>query len=476
MSNQNSKYDELAETLVDLVGGEGNISFFTHCITRLRFNVKDRGLIEEKAIDRTKGVVGSQWQGEQFQIIIGQHVGDVYKVICEKIGYEEKKDEDNKEVAEKIGKKKFSIGKVFDAISGCMAPLMSILIGGGMLKAVLLLLTQFNLMSVESPTYVVLSLVGDAAFYFLPVFVGATGARKFGTNTGLGMLIGASLIHPQFLEAVASGMPMSVYGLPVFAANYSSTIIPMILSTFILSYVEKYVTKYTPKVIQSMAVPLVTLLIMIPLTFCLLAPLGSIIGSYLAQGIMWLYDTTGFLAVGLTSAVYILLCLTGMHGAVLPIAFTMLSTIGYDPLLFTAAILYTVNQGIVALVVAVRTKDVDERSTAFTCVITALIAGISEPTLFGITLKNRKLFFSSMIGCLVGGLYIGITKTYAYAFAGTAGLLGLPGYVGPNSMNIVNMGIGIAISCAVTFILGMIFAYGKESKEQSNKEKNVEVA
>ncbi|MDU5334914.1 PTS transporter subunit EIIC [Enterococcus sp.] len=476
MSNQNSKYDELAEILVELVGGKGNISFFTHCITRLRFNVKDKGLIEEKAIDGTRGVVGSQWQGDQFQIIIGQHVGEVYKVICEKIGYENKKEVSSDEIVEETGKKKFSIGKIFDAISGCMTPLLPLLIGGGMLKAILLILTQFSLISVESSTYVILSLVGDAAFYFLPVFVGATGARKFGANMGFGMLIGASLIHPQFLEAVASGTPLSVYGLPVFAANYSSTIIPMILSTFILSYVEKYVTKYTPKVLQSMAVPVVTLLIMIPLTFCLLAPLGSIIGFYLADLIMWLYNTTGFLAVGVTSAVYILLCLTGMHTAILPIGFTMLTTVGYDPLLFTGAILYTVNQGIVALIVAIRTKDVEERSTALTCVITALIAGISEPALFGFSLKNKKLFYSSMIGCLVGGLYIGITKTYAYALTGTAGLLALPGYVGPNSMNLVNMCIGIAISCVVTFALGMVFAYSKDSKEKNVKEKNVEVA
>lgn len=476
MSNKNSKYDELAETLIDLVGGKGNISFFTHCVTRLRFNVKDKGLIEEKAIDGTKGVVGSQWQGDQFQIIIGQHVGDVYKVICKKIGYEDKKEVSGEGAVEEAGKKKFSIGKIFDAISGCMTPLLPLLIGGGMLKAVLLILTQFSLISVDSPTYIVLSLVGDAAFYFLPVFVGATGARKFGANMGFGMLIGASLIHPQFIEAVANGAPLSVYGLPVFAASYASSIIPMILSTFILSYVEKYVTKYTPKVLQSMAVPLVTLLIMIPLTFCLLAPIGAIVGSYLAEGIMWLYNTTGFLAVGLTSATYILLCLTGMHTAILPIGFTMLATIGYDPLLATGAVLYTINQGIVALVVAIKTKDVDERSTALTCVITALVAGISEPSLFGFTLKNKKLFYSSMIGCFVGGLYAGITKTYSYAFTGTVGLLGIPGYVGPNSMNVINACIAIAISCVVTFVLGMVFAYKEDSKEKTAKEKSAEVA
>lgn len=479
---KNKKYDELADEIVRLVGGKGNIKFFTHCVTRLRFNVKDKSLIKVKELEQLKGVVGCRWAGDQLQVIIGQHVGDVYKVICEKIDYTpvNKISEDLGD--SKQGKKGFNITKIFDAISGCMTPLIPLLIGGGMLKAILLILQQMSLITPENPTYIVLSFVGDAAFYFLPVFVGAMGARKFGANMVYGMLIGASLLHPQFMELVSKGTQLSVFNLPIPPIPYNNSIIPMILSTFILSYVEKYVTKFTPKILQSMLVPVFTLLIMIPLTFCLLAPIGAIVGTYLASGITWLYETTGFLAVGLTCAVYILLCLTGMHTALLPVGLTMLTTVGYEPLLTTASVIYTINQGIVALVVAVKSKDTEERSTALTCTITALVAGISEPALFGFTLKNKRLLISSMIGCFFGGVYAGITNVYCYAVVGTVGLLVFPGYVGPDPMNLINGAIALAISCAVTFVLGMVFGYKEKDPEKNDaklknkKEKNVEVA
>ena len=477
----NKKYDELADAIIPLVGGKGNIKFLAHCVTRLRFNVKDKSLIQVEAIEGLKGVVGSRWSGDQFQIIIGQHVGDVYKVVCEKIDYTPANTISSEINVKQEMKKGFTITKVFDAISGCMTPLIPLLIGGGMLKAILLILQQMSLITPENPTYIVLSFVGDSAFYFLPVFVGAMGARKFGANMVYGMLIGASLVHPQFMELVSNETPLSVFNLPIPPIPYSNSIIPMILSTFILSYVEKYMTKYTPKVLQSMLVPVLTLLIMIPLTFCLLAPIGAIAGTYLASVISWLYETTGFLAVGLTCAIYVLLCLTGMHTALLPVGITMLTTVGYEPLLTTAAVIYTINQGIVSLVVAVKSKDTEERSTAITCTITALVAGISEPALFGFTLKNKRLLICSMIGCFFGGVYAGLTHVYSYAITGTVGLLVFPGYVGPNAMNLINGAIALAISCAVTFVLGMIFGF-KETDSEGNrtklhkKEKKVEVA
>lgn len=479
---KNKKYDELAEAIVRLVGGKGNIKFLAHCVTRLRFNVKDKSLINVEELEQLNGVVGCRWSGDQLQVIIGQHVGEVFQIVSEKIDYQATSSATTVTSENKSEKKRFNISKVFDAISGCMTPLIPLLIGGGMLKAILLILQQLSLITPENATYIVLSFVGDAAFYFLPVFVGAMGARKFGANMVYGMLIGASLLHPQFLEQVAKGTQLSVFNLPIPSIPYYNSIIPMILSTFILSYVEKYVTKFTPKILQSMLVPVLTLLIMIPLTFCLLAPIGAIVGTYLASGISWLYETTGFLAVGLTCAAYVLLCLTGMHTALLPVGLTMLTTVGYEPLLTTAAVIYTINQGIVALVVAVKTKDIEERSTALTCTITALVAGISEPSLFGFTLKNKRLLVCSMIGCFFGGIYAGITHVYCYAIAGSVGLLVFPGYVGPDPMNLINGAIALAISCAVTFVLGMVFGYretdseGKNARLKNKKEKNVEVA
>ena len=454
-------YEALADEIIEVMGGKENMTFFIHCLTRLRFNVKDKGLIDNEKLKNIKGVVGSQWQGDQFQIIIGQHVGDVYKVICQKAGFEVK--EIIKEDAD-VPKKKLSISLIFDSISGCVTPLLPLIIGGGLIKAVLLILLQFKLISVESSTYMVLSFTGDAAFYFLPVFLGATGAKKFGANMGYGMLLGATLIHPQFIEAISKGTALSIYNIPIHAASYASTIFPMILATFVLSYVEKYITKFTPQMLKSLVVPLFTLLIMLPLTLCVLAPMGSVLGSYLSTGITWLYDTTGFLAVGVVCGVYVFLCMTGMHTALLPILFTMLATVGYEPITVIASMLYTINQGVVTLVVAAKTKDKDVKSEALTCTITSFVAGISEPALFGFSLKNKKLLYCSMIGCFCGGIYAGLMKVYCFAVAGTVGFLGLPGFIGSDSMNLINMIIAIAISCIVTFVLGIKFVY--QNKEE----------
>lgn len=453
------KYEELSDQIIDLVGGKGNVSYLAHCITRLRFTVKDKSKVKDKEIEKLPGAVGINWSGDQLQVIIGQNVGDVYKMICEKHDFE-MKGSINENLEDK--KKGFNLNTIFDSISGCVTPLLPLLIGGGMIKAVLLILLQLNLMTPENPTYIVLSFAGDAAFHFLPVFIGATGARKFGANMAYGMLIGATLIHPQFIEMITSGTPLSIYSIPVYATTYGSTIFPMILATFILSYVERFITKYTPKIVKSMVVPLLTLLIMLPLTLCLLAPLGSILGTYITDFIMWLYDTTGFFAVGIVCVLYLPLCLTGMHTATLPVLFTMLTTVGYDPLLVIASMLYTINQGVVALLSSVKTKDTEERSEALTCTFTSFVAGISEPALFGFTLKNKRLIYASMIGCFAGGLYAGITNVYCYAIAGTVGFLGLPGFVGPDSMNLINMIIAIIISGIVTFGLGFKFGYKKE--------------
>lgn len=457
---EKKNYDALAEQIIEAVGGKENITFFIHCLTRLRFNVKDKGLIDSKKISDLKGVVGCQWQGDQFQIIIGQHVGGVYEVICKKAGLEIKEGiEENLEQP----KKKLSISLIFDSISGCVTPLLPMLIGGGLIKALLLILLQLSLISKDSSTYIVLAFLGDAAFYFLPVFLGATGAKKFGANVGYGMLLGATLIHPQFIAAVTQGTPLNIFNIPIHATSYTSTIFPMILTTFVLSYVEKYITKFTPQVVRSLFVPLLTLLVMLPLTLCVFGPMGSVLGTYLSEGIMWLYNTTGFLAVGVVCSVYVLLCMTGMHTALLPILFMMISTVGYEPLTVIAATLYTINQGVVSLAVAVKTKDKDVRSEALTCTITSFVAGISEPALFGYTLKNKKLLYSSMVGCFVGGLYAGIMNVYCYAVAGTVGFLGLPGFIGANPSNLINAVVAIAISCVVTFVLCLKYGLKKEN-------------
>ena len=246
---KNKKYEEIIKELLNLVGGKDNVSFFTHCVTRLRFNVKDRGLVKEDEINKLNGVLGCQWSGEQFQVIIGQAVEDVYHKICETTGLEE-----NRVEKDKLSKG-FSIGAIFDTIAACLSPVIPVLVGTGMLKVVILLLQMSGLISMESSTYTVLSFVADAGFYFLPVFVGASSAKKFGGNIMLGMFIGAILIHPTFISLVAEDTSLSIFGLPIYEASYSSTVFPVIISVFVMSYIEKLIVKYSPETVRSITEP-----------------------------------------------------------------------------------------------------------------------------------------------------------------------------------------------------------------------------
>lgn len=312
-----SKYEDLANQILDLIGGKDNISFFTHCVTRLRFNLKDESLANLKEIERISGVVGSQWQSGQLQIIIGQSVGEAYNLICEKAGLnKENSIEDS--IKKEDSKKKFNINKIFDAIAGSIAPIIPMLIAAGLLKVIILILTKTGLLSIESITHTVLTFVSDAAFYYLPVFIGATAARKFNTNIGLGMFMGAILVHPTFVSLISEGTSLNLFGIPITSTNYGNTVIPIIMIVWIMSYVQRFFARISPEVIRSVVEPLGTVVVMIPLALTVIGPLGAILGNYLSDGMTFLYETTGFFGVALFSAILPLVVLTGMHSAFTP--------------------------------------------------------------------------------------------------------------------------------------------------------------
>lgn len=458
-----AKYEDLANEVVDLVGGADNITFLTHCMTRLRMNVKDHSLVEQNKISEIKGVVGNQWQDEQFQIIIGQDVADAYKLISQKTGKgNAEEDETDNVKSSTVKAKKFRIGAIFDAITGSIAPLIPMLIGGGMLKVVLLLLTMTNVLSTENSTYLVLSAVADAAFYFLPVFLGATAAKKFNANQGLGMLMGAMLLHPSFVALASGGASLNVFGLPITSANYASTILPVIMIVWIMSYVQRFFSRISPKSIRSIVEPLGTILVVAPLALSLIGPLGVLVGDYLAQGIQYIYDTTGFFAVALMSAVMPLLVMTGMHSAFVPYWTVAMAKLGYEPFFLTAFIISNLNQGIASLAVAIRAKSTALKSTATSTAITAIVGGVTEPALFGVNLKYRRPLYASMIGNFIGAMYAGIMHVYIYVFPGSGGIFGLPSFIGPTPANLIHMIIGCVIGMVSTFIIALIMGIKEE--------------
>ena len=453
--SKKDKFKELSENIIEMVGTKDNITFFTHCVTRLRFNVKDKGLVNVEQIEKISGVVGTQMAGEQLQIIIGADVDDAYQLICKvnDMNIEKAVDEN---LDENLNKKhKISLNAMINGISSCITPLLPMLVALGLLKVILVLLTQFNVMTTADSTYVTLNFVSDAAFYFLPVAVGVTGAQRFGCNISIGIMLGAALIHPTFVSLVQAGESLSIFGLPIYAKTYSSTIFPMVITMYICGYVERFVAKHSPTYLRSILEPLVTLLVMAPLMLCLIAPLGAMLSTYLTAAIMWIYNTIGGLGIAVIACLHPLLVMTGMHTSLIPFVTEQFATVGYEPFMGAAQAVSNLDQGIASLAVALKTKDKELKSIATSCGITALLSGTTEPAMYGVTLKYRTPLIAVMIGNFCGGLYAGLTHVVRYAYGGSS-LLTLPVFIGENTRNFPNLLIAIVIGMAVTFAATLI--------------------
>ena len=460
-------YNELADKVIELVGGKANISFLTHCVTRLRFNVKDRGLVDLEGMKKVPGVLGAQWSGEQFQVIIGQAVADVYDVVCKKAGVakqsavDENLDEDK---PKGVGGVKGVINAIFGGISGSLTPAIPALIGCGMLKVVLIILDMLHVPA-DNATYQLLSFAGDAGFYFLPILIGAFAAKRFGANMGLGMVIGGLMIYPTFVAGVGAGTAYSFLGIPVYAATYTSTVFPIILACAVMAPIEKFIAKHSPEILRSVLEPLLTIFIMIPITLCVVGPIGSFLGQYLSAAVLWLYNTVGFIGVALLAAAMPFVVMTGMHGAFVPYLMQMLTAEPYmEPIFFPALIISNINQGIAALAVALKSKDKTLKSTGLSVGVTAVVAGVTEPAMYGVNLKYRTPMYGAMIGSAIGGLVAGLLKVAIQAFAGASSVIALPLFVSAkNPNNLIFMVIAVAVGAVATFVATWLL-YKDENK------------
>ncbi len=442
------KYDELVKNISDYVGGKDNVEFFTHCVTRLRFNVKDQSLVQKDAIEELEGVLGVQWQNGQLQIIIGQAVNDVFKEICSRYGFQDSTDE----IIEEKEHKSITLGSIvngiLNGISGSLSPSIPALIGCGMIQVLLIIASSLG-MDQTSGTYLLLYYVGQAGFYFLPVIVCGNAAKKFGANQGLGMVVGGMLIFPDFIASVGNGLDF--FGIPVYNATYTSTIFPAILCAWVMAPIEKFFAKYSPTMLRSIVEPVCTLLIMVPLAYCLLAPAGAFLGNYISSAVIWLYYTLCFIVFAVLAAVMPFLFMSCMHSAFVPYLLQMFATVGYEPIFFTALVISNIDQGMSSLAVALKTKNKALKSTALSCAITAVVGGVTEPAMYGVNLRYKKAMAGAMIGSCIAGAFAGLVHVYIYAFAGASSIVALPCFVSPEGNNVIMMAIAIVIGMMATF-------------------------
>lgn len=463
-------YKSLAENIIRLVGGEDNIASLVHCATRLRFNLKDESKADTAALKATKGVMGAVSNGGQYQVIIGSDVGSVFKEIMAMT----KLDSGNQGGEEKDDRKVFT--KVIDTISGIFTPILPAITAAGMMKAVLAVLVAFNLVSKEAQSYQVINFMADAAFFFLPILLASSAAKKFKCNQYMAMMIGGMLLHPTFISMVTAakeaGEGISVFGLPVGLASYSSSVIPIILAIWFMSYVEPIADKISPKAIKFFSKPLITALVVGIATLVAIGPVGYVISDKVALGIKTLESYAGWLVPTLLGGLTPLLVTTGMHYGLVSIGINNRMTMGYDTVIYPGMLASNVAQGGAALAVAVKSKNQEIKQLASSAGITA-VCGITEPALYGVNLRFRTPLYASMIGGAIGGFFLGMMRVANYS-GGSPGLLTLPSYIGGDTMsNFVYACIGAAISVVAAFIAAFILY--KDPVDEVKEEKKEEV-
>lgn len=453
------KYDELAASILANIGGEENIEDLVHCITRLRFTIKDTTKVNDVAIRELKGVITTVNQGTNYQVVIGNEVAKVYKEITNK---------NNIKGSGKIKIEKNIVKSLLDVISGCMVPIIPALAAAGMLNVVLVLLKNFNLVSATSSTYALINTMANAGFYFIPILVAVTASKKFNCNTFLAIVCVGALIHPNFNSLVSAGEKLTLFGIPVALGSYSAQIAPALLTVWFMSIVENICDKYIPSMIKYFAKPLVIVLVTCSVSFVILAPLGYYISEILAMVIYGAYDKIGWVVIPLLSAILPFLVMTGTHKAISPIALQQYATLGYEPLYLISFLAFNFSQGAAALAVAFKTKNKELKQVASAAAISGIVAGITEPALYGITIKLKKPLYASMIGAAAAGIYSGLVHLKIFTYAGPA-LVTLPAFIsGSSDNNFINACIAAAISVIVTFIMTIVLGWDESLIEKED--------
>ena len=462
-------YENLAKAILEKIGGKENVSNLTHCATRLRFNLNDNSKAKTAEIKNIKGVMGVVENGGQYQVIIGNDVNNVYKEIAKIAKLENLKDNNSEEVDDRK-----PIAKVIDTVTGIFTPILPAITAAGMMKAVLSLLTAFKLITTTSQSYQVINFMADAAFYFLPVLLANSAAKKFKCNQYLAMMLGGMLLHPTFVTMVntakETGTSLSVFGLPISLASYSSSVLPIILGVWFMSYVEPIADKVSPKAIKFFTKPLITAVVTGIVLLVVVGPLGYIISDKVGLGIKTIETYASWLVPTLLGGLTPLFVMTGTHYGLVPIGINNRMTMGYDTIIYPGMLASNVSQGGAALAVALKTKDSEIKQLASSAGITG-VCGITEPALYGVNLRFKTPLYSSMIGGAVGGLFLGLFRVCNYS-GGSPGFLTLPSYIGGDSMmNFVYACIGAVISVAVSFATCLVLY--KDKEEVTDKEEEI---
>lgn len=468
-------YVETSKQIIEGVGGASNIASATHCMTRLRLVLVDESKADDKKVEKIKGVKSVIKQGGQYQVVIGNEVSNLFKEF-KKMG---NWGEDSAAAAPKQ-KVKNPFLRMCGFISSCMTPLLPGLLGCGMVKVVLTVLTTFCGLDTTTSTYIILNAMGDCFMTFLPIFLCYTTAKKMGGNPALWMIVGAAMVYPGLITLMGGsaeemgtflGMKAtSFFGIPVICVTYTSSVLPVFLMAPVMKFMEDFADRVSPNVLKSFMKPMLFVLVCVPVALIVLGPLGSVIGNVLSIGVSFLYNTSPWLTVCILSALMPFIVMTGMHYALVPLYYNNLATLGYDVVVKVTMMCSNVAQGGAAFGVAVKTKNTETKSEGIACGVSAAIAGITEPAMYGINMRYVKPMIGAVIGAGISGLFCGLTNVRGYVPGGSPSFLSLVTFIGPEdpSHSLIFGFIAAVISLAVAFVISFILY--RDPKEESEEE------
>ena len=467
------KYHELAKEIVKNVGGKDNVAGLVHCITRLRFTLKDESIAKDDVLKAMEGVVTVMKSGGQYQVVIGNHVPEVFEDVMALLDLKE--DTGDAQV-QKSGK---LLDRAIDIVSGIFQPILGIMAACGMIKGLNTLFVTLGFYAADCGGYMIINAAGDALFTFLPLFLGYTAAKKFGLKPMLGLAIGAAMCYPAIQSsAVSAGVDplytildgtmfaspvyIDFFGIPVISVDYTGTVIPVILAVWFASKCEKLFNKFVPDLVKFFFVPMLTLLVTLPVSILFLGPIATFGSTLISEFTLAIRSFSPLLAGGIVGLTWQILVIFGMHWGFIPVYINNVMTLGYDNVMmpFFACTFAT---SAVVLAIFFKTKNKKLKEMAIPNFISGIF-GVTEPAIYGILLPLKKPFIISCIAGGIGGAFYGHFNFRKFILGGM-GIFELPNMMNPDGTmgNIIIAFIGIAISMAVGFVLTMIF-YRDETK------------
>ncbi|HKN02429.1 MAG TPA: PTS cellobiose/arbutin/salicin transporter subunit IIBC [Buttiauxella sp.] len=468
-------YAAVSQSIVDAIGGADNVGAVTHCMTRLRFVLNDDSRVDTAKLKAINGVMGVVRSENQCQVIIGNTVSQAYAEVLKLLP------EGMQPTVPSNGKNKITLKRIgagiLDALIGTMSPLIPAIIGGSMVKLLAMILDMTGVFGKGSSTLIILNVIGDGAFFFLPVMVAASAAVKFKTNMSLAIAIAGVLVHPNFVDLMAKaaqGQQVEFMGLSVTAVKYTYTVIPALCMTWLLSYIERWVDRITPAVTKNFLKPMLIVLISAPIAIMLIGPLGIWIGSGISSLVYTIHSYLGWLSVAIMGALWPLLVMTGMHRVFTPSIIQTIAETGKEGMVMPSEIGANLSLGGSSLAVAWKTKNPELRQTALAAAASAIVAGISEPALYGVAVRLKRPLIAALISGFACGAVAGIGGLASHSMASPGLFTSVQFFDPANPMSIVWV-FGVMIMAVVlSFFLTLILGFEDIPVEQSDEKEQIQ--